>query len=449
MDMADREREVLKKLEDCPVCSIVTDYIKSLKESAECAHRERSEFISDMTYKTRSVLNGIIGLSDLLVNEKLSGMQLEYATEIYNAGHGLVSVIEDSLELSRLEAGEVSVERIEYDIAGLLEEIDSIVRPLAGRSGLDFEIVCGDDLPGIILTDGIRLRQCLVNLLDNAVKFTVSGSVRLSVSSEGSGEDWLICFEVKDTGVGISSADRDKIFSPFYQVARTNESMFISSGLGLTISREIVRLLGGRIDLRSEVGRGSSFTVRVPVGVNSSEAGTLEFERIYSEVSPEQSSEESDMVCSGHILLADDEGANRAVIGLLLETMGLSYEAVDDGLAAVERGTKEPFDLILMDIKMPNMDGFEAADILRRRGVSTPIAALTAGVLSEKEDGKIAEIFDEKLIKPVDRSKLFSVVGKYLPLTPKAANGEAGGKDVQVQAVDDGQVVIDFSNGEV
>lgn len=376
----------------------------------------KSQLIADVAFQIRTLSNAIIGFSDLLRYEELTGSQTDYVNEIYNAGKDVVALVDDVLELFRIESGQLSVDIVKCFFGGLLDKIDSLVRYSAEEKGLEFKILQCTDLPANIRTDPFKLCQCLNNLVSYVIKFTEEGHVYLKVSLEDRQGQPYVRFDVTDSGSYIPADKQELIFEPFAQVRSESEGLSTSSGLGLTITRHLVKLLGGRISVTSEPDEGSVFSLVIPAGVD------VEAEPLMEQREP--------LVCvsdilnttdrgeyAGHILLVENEPSNRTVMTLLLEAMGLRVSVAEDGMGAVEKAVSEPFDLILMDIKMPRMDGFKARRTLRDKGITIPIIALTASSPSDDDtDGRRLADFNCFLIKPVDSRKLYEAISKYLPV---------------------------------
>lgn len=414
------------------------------KKQKEPLIQPKSQFIAKVAFQIRTLSNAIIGFSDLLRYEEMPDFQAEYINEIYNAGKGVVSLVNDVLELSKIESGQVSINTINCSLGELLDRIDLLARPSANEKGLEFEILRGTDLPANIRTDPERLRQCLINLTNNAIKFTKAGYVHLKVSIEDCDGKPCVRFDVVDSGPGIPIDRQEIIFAPFAQIKDANGGISISSGLGLTITRHLVRLLGGEISVASKPGKGSVFSLVIPAGVDIEHEPSLEWREPLAFLTEEEETEAIEhRQCVGHILLVEDEPSNRTVITLLLETMGVRVSVAEDGLQAVEKATAEQFDLILMDIKMPKMNGYEAKQTLREKGLATPIIALTAASPSDDEPDshKLAD-FNCFLVKPVDSRQLYEVISKYLPVVRKLdSSDESGASSAALGDLpDDGQV---------
>jgi len=397
------------------------------KGQVEAAAQFKGRFIADMTFQIRTLSNAIIGFSDLLRYEELTDSQREYVNEIYNAGQGVVSIVGDVLELSKIESGQLNVDIVDCSLSGLFDKIDSLVRPCANEKGLEFEIFQCTDLPANIRTDPERLRQCLINLTSNASKFTEAGYVLLKLSLEDSDGKALVRFDVVDSGLGIPIDKQKIIFEPFVQIRDASGSAFTSSGLGLTITSHLAKLLGGRVSVTSKPEEGSGFSLIVPAGVDIESEPLLERREALVSV-PEESGGLDSRQCAGHVLLVEDQPSNRTVMTLLLEAMGMRVSVAEDGIQAVQKALAEPFDLILMDIKMPKMNGYEAQKTLREEGLETPIIALSATSPSDDDaESHMLTDFDCFLVKPVDSKKLYDAVSKYLPVVRALSSNDESG----------------------
>ena len=381
-----------------------------LAEQATVANKAKSEFLANMSHEIRTPLNAIIGFSEVLSEQPMTPEQSEYVGIINNSGQTLLRLISDILDFSKIEAGRLETERVNFSLKQLLETVAAITRPKAAAKNLEFEVVCAEGLPSHIVTDPARLRQCLTNLVDNAVKFTHAGHVYLNVSLETIDGKPLIRFDVEDTGIGISPDRQEAIFESFTQADGSTTRKFGGTGLGLTITRKLAELLGGRLTLCSESGRGSVFTMIVPVGLDAAGYHAADDEQDAAGVS----ASETGGMFRGRVLVAEDTPTNQMLIRLLLEKLGLDVTIVDDGAKAVQTAAAEPYDLIFMDIQMPNMNGYEAAEAVRRAGNKTPIIALTAHAMKGDKERCLAAGCSDYLAKPIDHKRLREVLARYL-----------------------------------
>ena len=409
-------------------------------EQKDAIIASKSRFIDNMAYQIRTLSNAIIGFSDLLRQEELTDAQREYVSEIYTSGQGLAALVNDVLDLSKIENGQLEVETADCSLASLLEELRSLMVPAAMEKGLEFKIEVTGRLPANVRTDPVRLRQCLVNLVGNAIKFTDAGHVHVHVAMECHSGRVIARFDVEDTGVGIPPEKMDRIFEPYAGRDEAKQSILasMSHGLvvnsGLAVANQIVQLLGGCIGVVTETGQGTVFSLIVPVGldVREEQAEPKESTPPTSEdpgdsdasspSQPEGRRVSSSKIgrCSGCVLLAEDQPSNQTVISLLLEAMGLEVDVAEDGQKAVDMAGQTTYDLILMDIRMPRMDGNEAVRVLRDNGLTCPIIALSAAGV------KADERFDDFMTKPVDSRALYQVMSRFLPEAAEKVPEPAG-----------------------
>lgn len=392
-------------------------------KTAESALHVKTQLIDNLAYQIRTLSNAIIGFSNLLAAEELTDTQREYITEIHQAGRGLSCIVNDVLDLAKIESGNLRPDFTDCDLAELLEEIENSIGRAAGRKGLDFNILPADRLPARIYTDPVRLKRCLLNLAGNAIQYTHKGYVHILIRLESDLPKPMIRFDIVDTGVGISPEHLPTIFEPVQKTERINSGMLASINLGvqgcglLSITRQLVELLGGRIEVTSEAGVGSTFSILLPAGVDLQDQPNLVFppSRDYTE----ESSGFPEKQCIGSILLVEDEESNRTVLSLMLENLGLDVSAVAGGREALRAVQDKPFDVIVMDIQLPDVSGYEVARQLRQMGLATPLIALSAGVLDDSDDRRIAELFHAFLAKPVDGPQLAEVLESFLPTIRK------------------------------
>lgn len=386
---------------------------------ANAANRAKSEFLANMSHEIRTPMNAILGFSELLTDGSLADEQREYVGIIKRSSEDLLAIINDILDLSKIEAGYITLENRRCLVAGLLDEISGLMRHRAAEKGLTFETGLDSGVPAVICTDPTRLRQCLLNLASNAIKFTEHGGVRVIVTLESSEDEPMLCFAVEDSGDGIAEDKLDTVFETFVQADGSTTRKYGGSGLGLSITRQLAELLGGNVSVKSQVGRGSVFALRVPVGVvvdiNSVEAAEESTEG--RDACAEGLSSSNEIRYSGKVLVAEDNVANQRFMTLLLEKMGLEVSVVANGLEVLDMWSSEEFDLTFMDIQMPDMNGYEATAGLRARGIDGPIIALTAGAMKGSQEKCVACGCDEYLSKPINIHELREVLGRYLAVT--------------------------------
>ena len=387
-----------------------------MAKQADQANKAKSEFLANMSHEIRTPMNAIIGFSELLAEEKLTEQQHSFLSTVLNSGKSLLQLINDILDFSKIEAGRLETEIIECKTKEFLGDMNSFLRPLAMEKGLKFDILQCDDLPAVFHTDPVRIRQCLVNLVSNAIKFTAKGHVYVNVSTERIDENDFIRFDVEDTGIGIPEEKQRTIFDAFTQADGSTTRQFGGTGLGLTITKQLTQLLGGSISLKSTPGKGSTFTILLPIGVELDEMPLINRYDIIEDIieSPQDEARNTETQHEAlKILVAEDAPANQALIRILLERLGHRVRIAENGLKAIEAMQTDSFDIILMDMMMPEMNGYDATKKLRQDGYTLPIIALTANAM-KNDDHKCREAgCNEYISKPIDRNRLMEILEKF------------------------------------
>jgi len=391
------------------------------RNTAEIASAAKSQFLANMSHEIRTPMTSILGYAencldpDLEDEERLAGIQ----TILRNGDH-LMQLINDILDLSKIEAGQMQLERIPTSVFDLLVEVRGLLGQQAEKKGIELVFDYEGAVPRLVETDPTRLKQAILNLVGNAIKFTEAGEVRVSTRLiELDAEGNLLEITVRDTGIGIEEEQLQALFSPFSQADESMTRRFGGTGLGLTISRRICRDLGGDLRVESRVGAGSTFTVTVGAGnVEDTLLTQGDIEAFQQSNDLENIQQQKLQI---RVLLAEDGPDNQELISFILKRSGAEVFVVDNGRDAVERALESqsngcPFDVILMDMQMPVLDGYRATRELRNHGYLGPIIALTAHAMSEERENCIRAGCDEFASKPIDRKLLFQTIQRCLAL---------------------------------
>jgi len=386
------------------------------KELARNSAKAKSQFLANMSHEIRTPLAAIIGYGETLLDPDLDDREKRSSAEtVVRSGRHLLELVNDILDHSKIDANKLDVDVVPVNLPELLDEVRAFFEPRAREKGLDFRIVCEYPLPEQICTDPTRYRQIIINLCANALKFTESGSISLVIRCDREAETLIA--RVVDTGIGMKPEQLERLFDPFAQGSTAISRQYGGTGLGLSISRRLAELLGGDIRVTSTYGEGSEFEVSISTG----SLQQVHFLRDASEFSQRRRAIAMVLAprLSGRILCAEDNEVNRRLVSLLVARTGAELVHVANGAEALERVRREDFDLILMDIQMPVMNGRDATQAIREAGINTPIIALTANVMAED----IAEYrmagCNEHLAKPIDKQRFYEMLARYLTHCPE------------------------------
>ncbi len=423
-------------LQDIEVQKQAAAALVNAQSQAEAANAAKSEFLANMSHEIRTPMTAILGYTELLAsdsdNSESAKLRLEYVETIRRNGHHLLDIINDILDLSKIEAGKMSVEQIEVDPLQLLHEVVALMDVRASAKGLKLEARIDSAMPRFIRTDPVRLRQVLVNLVGNAIKFTEYGQVVVRASCDAVSAK--IRFEVSDSGIGMTEAQMSRLFDAFSQADASTTRKFGGTGLGLRISKRLSEMLGGNISVQSQLGKGSTFTVTISTGnldgiqirSDRESSDALSDNRSSTANASGTSKPRSDdrPLADIRILLAEDGPDNQRLIAHVLRKAGAIVTVVENGLLAVESMTVDgnadgelmkelPFDLLLTDMQMPVLDGYASAELLRKKGARIPIVALTAHAMSSDLDRCLNAGCDDYATKPIDRLSLIETCRKW------------------------------------
>ena len=384
-----------------------TEELEIEKNRAEQIAAEKSIFLATMSHEIRTPMNGVIGMAQLLQKSNFNQEQQTLINTILQSGQALVHLIDDILDISKVEAGQLELDPTPFNIASLLKDVVELLKPQAAIKGTAIELLISEQVASNIIGDSGRIRQVILNLVGNAIKFTTNGTIKISVDRHN---DKGLCVSVEDDGLGIRPEHIGRLFNPFSQSDATIANQHGGTGLGLSICRQLVELMDGEIGVDSEYGKGSVFwlTLELPSSDHITASDTPEKDANTSTTSA---------MPAGKILIAEDNEINQKVISLMIKSLKIDYDIVDNGTRVLERLNSAPYDLILMDCQMPELDGYETTRIIRKSDKpyqQIPIIALTANAMKSDREKCLASGMSDFIPKPINQENLNSILREWL-----------------------------------
>jgi signal transduction histidine kinase/DNA-binding NarL/FixJ family response regulator/HPt (histidine-containing phosphotransfer) domain-containing protein len=369
-------------------------------EAAQAANEAKSQFLANMSHEIRTPMNAVLGMAELLLQEDMSNRQIRYAADIKTSAEALLDIINDILDVSKIQAGKLSLTPVHYDFNAMIDNISSMAHFLVENKDISFKLELQGDLPKYLYGDDVRLRQILLNLLSNAVKFSKEGYVRLTVSATATS----LCFAVCDSGIGIRAEDMPKLFAVFEQLDALKNRGRKGTGLGLSITKGLIDMMGGQITVESIYGQGATFRVEIPKVLGD---GAL--------IHSDESAEIYIYAPEAKILVVDDNVINLNVASGLLRICHIEAETALSGREAIELVQKNSYDIVFMDFRMPEMSGIDATKAIRALGINVPIIALTASAISGAKEMMLEGGMDDFLTKPIIKADLKNILKKWIP----------------------------------
>lgn len=385
--------------------------LKRAKELAEAANAAKSAFLANMSHEIRTPLNGVLGMAQTLMQDELSAEQRGKVETLIDSGRTLMTVVNDILDLSKIESGKVTITPVDVPIRDGVESTIELFRPKADEKGIALSLHLDIDLPHRLNVDPVRTRQCLGNLISNAVKFTENGRVTVTARLVGSGDAPKLEFAVADTGIGMTEQQVAGLFEDFAQGDDSITRRFGGTGLGLAITRRLARLMGGDVVVESAPGKGSVFTLSLAVSPATTLSSRGDMQT--------RADHEASAIPNYRILLTDDNAVNRKVVQMFMKPFGVTLVEARDGAEALERLANEAFDLVLMDIHMPVMDGCEAVRRIRSSGqpwADVPVVALTADAMPGDNERYMRLGMNAYVAKPIELRELFTAINSALAM---------------------------------
>ncbi len=389
-----------------------------LKVNAEKANQTKSDFLARMSHEIRTPINAVLGMNEMVLRESKEEDIKKYSLDIKSSAHALLGIINDILDFSKIESGKLEIVPVEYELNSLLNDLFNMTSIRADEKGLKLEILINPQLPSMLFGDDIRIRQILLNILTNAVKYTQKGTITFSLDGREEGDDIILSFSVKDTGSGIRKEDLPRLYTAFERIDEDKNRNIEGTGLGMNITVQLLKLMGSELRVESVYGEGSTFSFDLRQRII--DRGTIgSFQERAKKAAKEHVYKASFTAPEGRILLVDDNRVNRKVFCGLLKQTQVKITDVGSGKECLEQVAKEKYDLIFLDHMMPEMDGIETLQRMRELENNlcrdTPVVMLTANAIAGAKDKYLQEGFDDFLAKPIEEGKLEEIMCKWMP----------------------------------